>query len=336
MRLYGSGTGNSFDADYLRCERYAFWLHHEGVRLRQQGGAAPLIVGSAGHKWMEVFHTIAERNGGFDLTLGIAHADASFHESVEEAMGEAKEFGYDLVDVEDRAETALNLLHALAPQFERRALLGEKTFEVEMHGTVELPDVPVPATAPRLNESTVQCDRVFYHPGASDLDAEDIPRTEGFALDEYKFTSASSPKSYAEEMLLNDQSLRYLYWLTKALAPNRVLGVRYRVFRVAPPITGKSYAEVWETVNQAKLDDWYNRQVRLRLEMNDRWVCDDMNEWHAARYSGGPCTRYGRDCPYMAFCDEPGAEASKVGEPEDVGTLYVRMPQQEAKERSRV
>lgn len=329
LKKYGSGTGSSFDADYLKCRRLFYWRHQQGVRPRAQGDGAALVVGTAGHAWMERFHEALSR--GDDTTAAVSLGDAAFAWSLEEMMPEAKGLGFDLITTDERASVAINLLHALAPQFARRIAAGERTVANEMEGTLTLP--PGPGLACRTGEDplrnfTVAIDRVFYHPGD-----EEQPIT-GLAIDEYKFTSMASTKQYAENMLMNDQTLGYLYWLDRAAhnlgtssesiwngAP--VVGVRYRIFRVDGKISAASYHETWETVDRGKLDDWYNRKVALRAEMSAGWE-KPMDAWPASRYAFGPCHTFGRECPYAAMCDEPGAEREKVGQAEDANSPYVR------------
>lgn len=350
--LYGSGRGNSFDADFRKCERYGFWFHQEGVRLRDRGDGAALVVGSAGHAWMEAFHTNEGSNLlDCDAMVGRTDsADAEFARVLNEASTEARGFGFELLTLEERADTASTLLHTLAPQFAKRTLAGESTVQTEMHGTLVLPGIERTyrdnkdlVGSDELSNFTVAIDRVFYHPGAGPLDAEDIPREAGIGVDEFKFSGMASPRQYAEDHLLNDQSLGYLYWLRQAMREKGfasfkdglgashtipLLGVRYRVFRVKPPIGAKSYVEVWERVNDAKLDDWYRRKVAQRARLAARWG-KGMDEWDASRYAFGPCHKFGRQCEYWALCDEPGTERAKIGAPEDANSMYVRMTPEE-------
>jgi hypothetical protein len=339
--LYGSGTGQSFDSDFMRCQRFFYWRHRQGVRLRQAGDGSALVVGHAGHAWMEAFYNYAGEPNKDEpsdkLPFAIAFADNTFEHALGEAAADAARLSLDVLDLEKRADTARTLLHALAPQFARRLERGEVTVGCEVHGTLELPQLWKSEREGgrkafignnELRAFTVACDRLFYHPGDDPNDPDGMP-VAGLALDEYKFTGMSSPRAYAEEQLLNDQSLGYLYWLdrfarTHLHLTEPVVGVRYRVFRVVGKIGAASYAEVWEPVNRAKLDDWYARKCALRAGMSAQWE-RPVEEWHAARYSFGPCRRFGRECAYWALCDEPGDEQGKIGEESDVGSTYVRM-----------
>lgn len=321
---YGSGTGNSFQSDYAKCERFFFYKHRQGLRAKSSGEAIALATGTALHAWLEGFY-LAEMRG----------------ERFEHCVAEAKQRFYDSVsgttftnltraEFEERSMTALNLLNIKSAEFWRRLNEGEeRTIACELHLTLTLPETfdyegRSYTIRPELRSYTVQIDRLLDQMRHEEWDGPVR------AVEDYKSTSASSPASYIEQCLMNDQSTGYVHTVNRALPIFRwdaenvgvpmlktgepVGAVRYTGFRVKGRVdTAAAYAELLTPIDEAKCNDWYKRLLLVRARMSRQWD-EPRDLWLASRIAHGPCTQFYRQCEFWDVCDAPGDESRAIAE----------------------
>lgn len=345
-----SGVGNSFQSDWQRCPRYFHDEHrhplvHRAVdaegKLVEAGldEAVALTVGKAGHAWLEGFYqTILD---GASLSFAIKTGDEMFEKSAAHVASQIGDFvSWDMIQRDDKFELARMVLKARARVlYERQQSGAERTIALEQYQELALPgDFYIPTmpghvfvirhTCGReesdyptrddclpdkacLRRYTVRIDRVF----------EDA--RQGVLVEDYKFTGWSSPKSFAEEELMTDQSTRYVYvWNStecdRAVEDHDLMrgvaeGVRYSVFRLQKSLTASSFHEEVRLIDTNQLSDSWMRLCLERAEMSRIW--DYPREmWQANRYAHGPCVKFGRYCKFSELCNNPGDEENFISD----------------------
>lgn len=347
-----SGVGNSFQSDWQLCPRYFHDEHrhplvHRAVdaegKLVEAGldEAVALTVGKAGHAWLEGFYgEIIKSQGATSVRGCIQRGDAFFEASAAHVASQIGDFvSWDMIQRDDKFELARMVLKARARVlYERQQSGAERTIALEQYQELALPgDFYIPTmpghvfvirhTCGReesdnptrddclpdkacLRRYTVRIDRVF----------EDAKQ--GVLVEDYKFTGWSSPKSFAEEELMTDQSTRYVYVWNEAgpeamdierhnVAPAE--GVRYSVFRLQKSLTASSFHEEVRLIDTNQLSDSWMRLCLERAEMSRIW--DYPREmWQANRYAHGPCVKFGRFCKFSELCNNPGDEGNFISD----------------------
>jgi hypothetical protein len=324
---YGSGTGNSFQSDYAKCERFFFHKHRQGLRAKTTGEAVALAVGTALHAYLEQFY-LAEMRGE-PFTQCVNAGVEKFHEIIRatkltDSLANA--------ELEERAMTALSLLSIKSDEFWRRLNEGdERTIACELHLTLQLPETfefegRILTIRPELRSYTVQIDRLYDQLRHEEWDGPVR------VVEDYKSTSSSSPANYIEQCLMNDQSTGYVHTVNRAIEhhPEGAAGfmpdgyapklevaepvgaVRYSGFRVKGRVdTSAAFAEDITGIDQAKCNDWYKRLLLVRARMSGQWdLPRDM--WVASRIAFGPCTQFYRQCEFWNICDAPGDESRVI------------------------
>lgn len=319
---YGSGTGNSFQSDFAKCERFFFHKHREGLRAKSTGEAAALAVGTALHAYLEQFYLAEMRGEVFHQAVNAGIE--KFHEIIG-----ATRLTDSLVnaELEERAMTAKALLGIKVDEFWRRLNEGqERTIACELHLTLQLPEVfqfdgRALTIRKELRAYTVQIDRLFDQSTHEDWDGPVR------VVEDYKSTSSSSPASYIEQCLMNDQSTGYVHTVNGALATRdfwnerpvallpmheKVGAIRYTGFRVKGRVdTSAAFAEDITGVDEAKCTDWYKRLLLVRSRMSSQWD-QPRDLWLANRIAFGPCTQFYRQCEFWSICDAPGDESRVI------------------------
>lgn len=320
-----SGTGASYQADWLRCERYFFEKHRRGIVLAKNPDAmVAAAVGTALHEFKRAFYEAQM----FDADITPHDAKLCGEDAFEKALAAetAEHVGIDFDDVlrDERAQFARNVLSARVSEIAQRLRSGvERTIACEQELTlnltaefepryVELPE--------ELHTYTGRIDRIFEHDGS----LPDTPA--GIGIEDYKSTSANSPKQVASEMHMSDQHLGYAYlvdhkFYTPQPSAPMVAFARYTVYRLTKALTASSWHEEALEIEGDRLTDWYQRLIKQRLRMARQWEAP-RDEWEARRYAHGPCIRFGRPCEYITLCQNPGAEERFIGEYGSAATYW--------------
>lgn len=324
---YGSGTGNSYQSDYAKCERFFFHKHRNALRAKASGEAVALAVGTALHAWLQAFYEAEMRGENKRWCGDLAHT--AFYDALKD-VGRGENL--DTAELDKRAMTALSLLNRRSDEIWRRLNDGvERTIACELHLTLTLPetfnyDGRALAIRPELQQYTVQIDRLFDQMSAEEWDGPVR------VVEDYKSTSSSSPATYIEQCLMNDQSTGYVYAVNKwiaagteldatrtALAPEEPAGaIRYSGWRVKGPVeSAAAYAELTTPVSESACTDWYKRLLLARARMSAQWD-DPRDMWLASRYAHGPCTQFYRQCEFWGVCSAPGDEERVIEEEYEV------------------
>lgn len=330
LTKYGSGTGNSYQSDWQKCQRFFLHKHRRGLTHRDKEKIIALSVGTAGHLWYEYFFKGFLE--GLSYEQAMERADYYFWEGAKEAAQEVGDLvSWDTIREDEKMAFAQLVLKARARgEWEKLESGEERVLGVEWESYLMLPPVfNIPSSDenffirhtcgttvlesenPALDKCrSLEVDCLRRYTVKIDLVKEH--REKGVRTIDHKFSSASSPKQYAQEMLNNDQGTRYMYVWNEKMQP-RALGIVFNVNRLSAKISASSFHEEYCPIDENQLTDSWMRLCLERAEMSEKWD-KPMELWEARRWASGPCVRFGRDCEFKLLCDDPGREHSYISE----------------------
>jgi hypothetical protein len=295
-RMASSGTGNSHDADYRKCQKLFYYKHRHGYDLKGTSTAPPLLVGEAIHKYCEVFINYWMEAPNPDFNVIIEEAMAAFNS----IMGNPDPDNVDMLERENLARAVLPLWAARKWQKLESGL--EIPLATELQLQIDLPaDTEYGPIHPTLRKYTAKLDYVYQERD-----------TQYVVISDHKGTKTMAPAKEVKHYLQSDQHLGYAAcWNVSPFATKFApcAKIEYDLTRLHPKVISEhTFHQEPRNINDEMLDDWYTRMLALRADMTMRW--DKPKEvWIMNTTPHGPCLGMdGRSCEFLKLCQRPQDE----------------------------
>lgn len=291
--MASSGTGNSHDADYRKCQRLFYHRHRQGIGAKGSSTAPPLLVGEAQHKYMEVL-----------LNYWMEAPTPNFKEVLEEAMsafnavmGEPDPENVDMLERESLARGVLPLW--AARKWARLESGVEIPVATELSLQIDLPaECEYGTIIEPLRKYTAKLDYVY-----EERDTKHI------VISDHKGTKAVAPAREVKHYLMSDQHIGYAAcWNVSDFASKfGACGkIEYSLTRLHPKFVSEhTFWDEPRNIDDRMLDDWYTRMLALRVDMSNKWE-KDKEVWIMNTVPHGPCLGMdGKSCEFLKLCQRP-------------------------------
>jgi hypothetical protein len=285
-----SGTGNSFDADFRKCQQYFYRKHVQGWVAKGLELAPPLLVGTAIHKYAEVFINawMARQPPFNEMVEEALHA---FHE----VMGEPDLENVDMLEREHLATMVLPLW--AARKWARLEDGIEIPLATELQLQIDLPyETPYGPIRIDLRKYTAKIDYIYQEGG-----------TNYVVISDHKGTKALAPAREVQHYLMSDQHIGYVAcWNANRQEKPAASKIEYSVTRLHMKVTSEHtfYDEI-RNIDDNMVSDWYQRMLALRADITKKWEAP-RESWISNTVPHGPCLGMdSRACEFQKLCARP-------------------------------
>jgi hypothetical protein len=294
--MASSGTGNSHDADYRKCQQLYLRRHRQGWHSRESTVAPPLLIGEAVHKYCEVF-----------INAWMA-GPAPFEVAKEEAMHAFNDIvGHpdpDNIDMLERESLARGVLPLWANRKWQRLDSGaEIPVATELQLQLDLPyETKYGPIRVDLRHYTAKIDYLYEEQGTNYL-----------VVSDHKGTKASAPAKEVKHYMMSDQHIGYVACVNEhadiITKGKRAAKVEYALTRLHKNVTSEhTFWDETRNIDDNMILDWYERMLALRADLTRKWDQPRV-AWIANTTPHGPCLGMdGRACEFQPLCARPWDE----------------------------
>lgn len=297
--MASSGTGNSHDSDYRKCQRLFLYRHRHHLAAKSTRTAPPLLVGEALHKYCEIFID-AWINGPIPFAEACEEAMAGF----DAVMGTPNPEDTDMLERESLARGVIPLW--AARKWQRLESGIEIPIATEVELALDLPaDTEYGPIHAALRRYTAKIDYA-YQEGTSKF----------VVISDHKGTKAQAPAKEVKHYMMSDQHVGYVAcWNASPFAADgrKAAKVEYSLTRLHPKVTSEhTFWDEPRNIDDTLVQDWYERMLALRADMSAKW--DKAAEvWISNRTPHGPCLGMdGRACEFQPLCARPADVAQLI------------------------
>ena len=290
--MASSGTGNSHDADYRKCQQLYMRKHRQGYGLKGAATAPPLLVGEAIHKYCEVFI-----NGWMEGPPKYEVLCEEATHAFDEIMGTPDPDNVDMLERENLARGVLPLW--AARKWQRLDSGIEQPIATELYLYLDLPATTMYGPIrPELRKYTAKLDYVYKEEG------------NGFVVvSDHKGTKAVAPAKEVKHYMMSDQHVGYAACWNASLHSSSAgpcAKIEYDLTRLHHKVISEhTFWQEPRNISDDMIEDWYNRMLALRTDISMKWD-QGREQWIMNTVPHGPCLGMdGRACEYLQLCQRP-------------------------------